>query len=441
MSFELRYATSSVRCRFVTGSRLALLAFLIGGCQRSSMQRRDNSNCRYGEWSPPRTAITSDGGSAAVVRWPSVATVGDRAYVAGTEIAFFTADPVHPSPITFGALGSGRLAPPVGTFRFAYPRLIADGRGGLHLVWAEPADGATPIRSNQWTDQKLTTVWTAAYRPEGGWTIPRKVLTGDELLWSNAVIADDDAVPRHWALSVVDRSSTSPRSRIMLVRFERDSLVASEAPTPSKPAYSSVAAGGRSVFLGFIAPALNDRPNEGRAFHDRNSVWFQSSPDGGATWRPATVVSRSGSNGAHHLKTLVAPAGTLHLLWMQTREGARDVIRHVASRDGGTTWSAPDDLEPPPQLAVGFEVAVDACGKIHVVYEHLDGTGTPHVDYATWQGHWSPVRHLFPEVRVTGTTLHHAADGRLVIAFLAQPADGPMYAPTTAMYTELRPRR
>jgi hypothetical protein len=198
-----------------------------------------------------------------------------------------------------------------------------------------------------------------------------------------------------------------------------------------------VAAAGRALYVGFVAGAVQ------RGGEDRNSVFLQASDDGGRTWRPPALVSRSGRFAARELQTLVAPDGALHLVWQQERAAGDPVYRRVASTDGGRSWSAPADLAPPPHASAA-QVAADACGTVHLVWVHRDwDADRAHLDYATWRdGGWSAIQHLFPALNVNMPVLHRAFDGRLLLAFQARPADlaPDDRTPLSTLYTERRSR-
>ncbi|HET7551321.1 MAG TPA: exo-alpha-sialidase [Gemmatimonadaceae bacterium] len=394
---------------------------------------------RYGKWSTPRSAIQDGDGPGVVARWPSIATIGDRAYFAGTDIAFFTDDTVGANVLRIGELGGGSIAVPSGSFRFAFPRLIADARNRLHLLWAEPVDGASPVSGVGWLRQTLSRVWTATRSSEGDWSSPRLIYEGSRLGWRNAVVgAGAGAGQSKWALSVVEHDHSGRHHAIVLFHFENGEMVASVVDSAERAVHSSVASVGTDVFLGFVSPV----PREllGPVGSDVNSVHLSVSHDGGKYWDAATLVSRSGEHAAHELRTLLAPDGTVHLVWRQSRVESGEVIRHVASSDGGRTWSQPDDLLLAPGSS-GMRAVMDLRGRVHVVLEHWEAqTGEAHVDYATWRDEWSVMEHLFPSLSVTGTTLHRALDGRLLLAFLARPAGSPMDVAGYSMYSDTRVR-
>ena len=374
---------------------------------------------------------------SAVARFPSIAATTDPVYVVGNDIAFFGPDLVQDNPLVVLELGGHRLSAPPGAFRFAFPRAIADEGNRLHLLWAEPSDASLPVSSAGWLQQKLANVWTATYTAGRGWSQPRTIYQGSRLGWRNAVVGTGDiTAPPKWALSVVDLGHPGQRQVIVLFHVEDGQMVATVPDETGKAVQSSVASAGTDVFLGFISPI----PREviGPVGSDVNSVYLKVSHDGGRSWNAAMLVSRSGEFPAHGLRTLLSPDGSIHLVWRQTLARDEGAIRHVTSADGGRTWSQPDDLLLAPK-ASGLRAVADPCGRVHVVFEHWEAqTGEAHVDYATWRDGWSAIEHLFPALSVTGTALHGAPNGKLLLAFLARPAASPMDVPGVSMYSELR---
>ncbi|HET7551324.1 MAG TPA: hypothetical protein VFK04_08535 [Gemmatimonadaceae bacterium] len=360
-------------------------------------------------------------------------------YLVGNDIRNYGPALVPANPLSAWELdprGDRSLGRPAGTFRFAYPRALIDSRDRLHLLWGEPEGGAKPIRGNEWRDESLTSIWTAVYDSAHGWSVPRPIFEGRnlKLAWHNMLVpVHSQAEPRHAALAVPIDPYRQGEDGMVLVGFDSDDeLIASVVPAVTPVAYASVTSVGARTFLGFIAPAPVERFGS-----DRNSVFLQTSSDGGATWLPPVLVSRSGHAAAYELKTLVAPDGVVHLIWEQEHGGSR-VFRHVQSSDDGQTWSVPDDLEPPPS-AYFIQAAVDACGTLHLIWEHQDwSVDRAHIDYATRGEHWSGISHLFPSLTVNMPVLHHAHDGRLLLAFQGRPADAPdETAQNVTMYTEL----
>lgn len=444
---------SSPRCGY-RGRRLSSLsrlyrawalmtaAGLTSACQLLHGGSDTTLRCEYGEWSSPRTVNGAPAETAPVLRWSSLASSGRTIFVAGNEIPLLNADTVREGPLLVWELGGRDIGKPKGPFRFIRPLALTDGDGALHLVWGEVENRTRPITGDDFLRLYFvsTSVWTARYSPEDGWSTPRQLIAGDRILWSSALLAvADDTTPKQWAFSVIDRPRGSRDPRLWLARFKDGELVATEAPPIGRPIYSSLASQRETVYLSFVSPATPELI--GDTLNDANSVFFEWSSDDGASWHPPVLVSLSGESAAHYVQTLVTPDRSVHLVWWQERMGAVPVVRHVASSDGGRSWSAPDDLTG-AAVTEGVSATSDRCGALHVVFNHLEpATGRVHIDYARWENGWSPKQHLFTSLAVADIELFHAPDDRLLLSFLAQAGGSSAEEPIPSRIAELSVRR
>jgi hypothetical protein len=393
------------------------------------------TDCGYGEWSIPRRAMRSARPAASLARWPSIAVSGQSAYIAGTDLANFTNHAVRRNAVAVWTIGGRSIGRPAGTFRYFYPQLLADRKGRLHLIWAEAASRSAPITGAGWLDMgwpghEFTALWTAVYDPARGWSLPRKLLTGSGLKWNSLARVEGDDARDQGMVAIAAEEVGGQRAHGAVVHLQNDSLIAFSVSMSSIPAYTSITRRGSDVFLGFIASAQDRLPDE-------NSVFLQRSRDGGTTWDREVLVSRSGRAAALELRVHATPDGHIHLVWRQTSDTtSSQVIRHLASRDGGRTWSAPDDLPAPPATS-NLHTVVDACGTLHLVFDRADlRTGASRLEYATWNGHWSSIQELFPKLAAWDFTFHRAPDGRLRIGLTGRPADAAHLAPVTTFDAE-----
>lgn len=413
---------------------LCFAAAFLASCESLPKQRVTTvDECNLGPWSSQSVLSEDMITSGTVARFPSVAaTRSGPVYVAGNDIAGFTADTVPDNPLTVWQLGGRSLGRPPGTFRFAYPKALIDDEDHLHLIWAEPLADSPPITARDWHRRpRPRSVWTSRYRPGAGWSVPRKVLEDANLWWDESVTTGQvTSGSSQWTLAVSTLKRGATPASIRLIGLARDSVMTSTIANAGG-LYTRLASAGTDVLIGYLAPAPRAGPGS-----DGNSVFVAASSDGGATWRPPILVSRSGAQPAYELQTVTGSDGVVHLIWLQTIAGAPDVIRHVMSRDGGRTWSARDDLHPEGKTA-GLDAVIDACGTVHLVFEHWDASWRAHLEYVTWRERWSHVEPLFPELIVSGRpTLHRAPDGRLSLAFMGMQADAVTGTPITTMYAQ-----
>jgi hypothetical protein len=101
------------------------------------------------------------------------------------------------------------------------------------------------------------------------------------------------------------------------------------------------------------------------------------------------------------------------------------------------TWSAPLDLEVTPVQFAKLHVVVDACGVVNVIHEYLDfDAGQTRVEYATWDGRWSPIASLFSEHRVRTGLLQRDAEGTVRVVVQVMSGSTPLGGPEKTMYME-----
>lgn len=412
-----------------------------GAVSQEPDQVRTAHACSYGEWSEPRPLAGLPPGG--LLRRTVIVRDGGRELVLGNNL---TVDDGRSQPsqplLAFDLEGRG-IGKPAGSFRFVKPGAAFDSRGVLHLIWGEPLN-ATGADSMSWLPA-LGSVWYANYTEATGWSDPEVVVRAtDELRWAldlaEVVVDSEDRI--HAA--VVDLGE--PRALIHVVRTPgvgwRSTRLVSETSTYS--GYTSLAVGeGGHVYLAYIGP---DRSPARPRRSDANSLFLLRSVDGGRSWVPPLLISRSGNRQATSVRALVSPDGAIHLVWGQNLTGGivAQVIRHSVSHDGGHTWSSPDDLDTPDFFRGDLRATVDRCGAVHIVYHNLEDHPNPESPrglmlaelwYARWDSEWSVHERLYPhlfsmetDVAVTGTGL------RLV--WSARPADdiglAPNFVPQTA---------
>ena len=298
-------------------------------------------------------------------------------------------------------------------FRSASPVGVADGSGGVHVLWSAPDSLRLAADTAASPDPLPGAVYYRHYR-DGAWSAPEQIYRDSILVrWANgAVAALTDAAGR---LHVMFSAGAGRHSRIVYLR--RDSAgwrrlrMNSEAGAISG-AYPTltISPQGRLV-VGFIDTALAYKERrkdaqgrfEFKRDYDNNSVLATTSDDNGQTWTKPLVVSRSYRHPAVQPQ-LVQTGKTTHLLWLKAlREGvtSTEVVWHSRSTDGGRTWAEP--LEVGTSLKGGFighaGVVADSCGNLHMVFRRADAFGgrNPRLYYARYDGAaWSEPEEVFP---------------------------------------------
>ncbi|MBL8383966.1 MAG: exo-alpha-sialidase [Burkholderiales bacterium] len=97
-----------------------------------------------------------------------------------------------------------------------------------------------------------------------------------------------------------------------------------------------VAAAGNRVVVAWTEP----RPNARRG----GLIATMISDDGGATWKPGPVPFQDAA-GSQTFMRMVAAGRTLHMTWLDSRDG-RQGLRYARSADAGNTWSADVAVAP-----------------------------------------------------------------------------------------------
>jgi hypothetical protein len=385
--------------------------------------------CNVTSWSIPHSVARDASARTMVARDASIASHGRKAYVAGSDVSVFTHDAVRANPLTVWELSRKNIGRPVGNFFFAYPKALMDDAGRLHLLWAEPTTPPGVITGVQWPPEPLGSVWTAAYDASKGWTAPKRIYaTSAAIAWSPsaAVVGQFGAGA---GIGIAVPVLTMPLLKAVFLQLRDSEWQAAEIDSAGV-AITTASRDGKHVVVGYTAGL------RGRA-RDRNSVFIRRSDDGGATWRSAVLVSQSGNTPAYEPKIFIGGDNTVHLVWKQMLSDGSAVLRHQSSRDLGDTWSAPHDVRLTTN-ASNLTAAIDACGRIHVVYDHWADGETGHLDYVIWHDGWSSLEHLFPRWRATGATLHATPDGRLLLVFMAQQVSESPMTPFTTVYSTAR---
>jgi hypothetical protein len=277
------------------------------------------------------------------------------------------------------------LGVPSGRFTFGFPRALVDGRDRLRLLWAEPDVVDTSVSAMEWFHQRPTTLWAAMLSPDSGWSQPEVILRDAGLRWGfgypiGGGSTTDGVV--HFALTLRDGAAGR------LVHLSRRNGVWNVGEIPSRRggAYVGLAADGHHLAVGYVSTAPGSRS-------DHNSVFLSRSMDGGVSWTPGELVSRSGETPAYDLLTLVAGDDTEHLIWKQLRSSGLPVLRHVSRAPSDDAWSVPSDLELPAD-AHNFRAITGPCNTVHVVFEHRINDSESHLDYVAWQNGWGKVDHV-----------------------------------------------
>lgn len=377
--------------------------------------------CAYAGWSAPQPLTGFPAGS--IARSSSLAVRAGRGYLVGNDILLYDSLPSPSAPLIAVTRDGKDIGRPAGNFLFMSPRALLGADGTLHMLWTEPGSWRPTVRAD-WTGTLMNTgsLWHATYMPKQGWDPAGRVYAASQV-WFDVGTGDITLDPAGGLQALLGDDST--RALMHLTR-NGNTWRAGPIPGIGLPVYSSIAvdSAGR-VYVAYVAP---DRSVQ----RDANSVFFVQSPDGGRTWLPPRLISRSGNAQATRIHALATPGGTVHLVWAQNVSGGivPEVIRHVVSRDAGGTWSAAEDIDVPDGLG-STQAALDLCGAVHVTHEAVveDETGQEErgrIWYARWDGAWSALEQPFGELNSTEAALAADPDGTLhLVWFVVRPGATP----------------
>jgi hypothetical protein len=166
---------------------LLALAPIMAGCKptSASMENAIETGCQLADWSEPTTIGTgSDVDSLGVARFTSVVQTANGSFIAGIDLPLFTEAQMPTSPLTAWKIGGTSMGKPIGDFAFVSPRLTATADGTVHMVWGEPTTSPTSLRAIDWPPEPITKLWTARYRPDGGWSAPSQLHEGSVVSWA-----------------------------------------------------------------------------------------------------------------------------------------------------------------------------------------------------------------------------------------------------------------
>jgi hypothetical protein len=380
--------------------------------------------CDAASWSAP-APVPSGADGQHVARFPVLVSDNADAVVLGNDIVSYDGRPIPREPLTVWSLDGRNIGRPPGHFTFAYPR-GAMRSGTLHMLWAEPSDSTRTSDPYAWPGE-LSSVWGASYSPRSGWSRPSRVFAGmlqAPLDGSPSVGATSDASLVEFGTHMQGYSAFILAFRLTDERW--DSLL---IPVGPGAFYPSVVQVDSTIVAAFVDAA-------GGRESDVNSLFLVRSTDGGRTWMPRLLLSRSGRRAAFDSQLLLDSHRQLHLVWRRMEADERGTIGHMMSPDGGRSWTHAEELT----LAVPAYLAragIDRCGQVHVLYADLSGREeTSRIGHVRWNGTWHDDGQLFPTFELGGMTVHADTDAALTMVFLGRERDSTSAA-TSAPYRTL----
>lgn len=302
-----------------------------------------------------------------------------------------------------------------------------DGGERMHVYWAERHYG----KAADSTPSEFTQVYrvSQAFSTGGGdglsWSSPELVYEAPRVDWTRgrglSVVAGADSsihivfpVQRHVPTIVHLREKTG-RIRT-ITEFIGDLSV-----------YADIAAASTGqMYIAYVAPDVTRRePNA-------NSVFVRRSDNSGYSWGEAILVDYSGYNRAHDIRVVVAPDGTVHLVWLKNVTGSviPEEVWHSYSRDNGRTWTVPTAL-PNSSNPRQISLAIDMFGAIHTVFSRQDKSGLTKLMYGRWTTEgWSETCALDAQFEVVSFDALLSVEGRVHLVWNRAPLGSEVESPT-----------
>ncbi|MDB4917539.1 MAG: hypothetical protein JWM95_5183 [Gemmatimonadetes bacterium] len=360
------------------------------------------SSCGTINWKAARALATVPGRLA---RTPSIAVNDGITYVLGNNVPTLLKAFAPNDLLTIVTLDGRTIAPPHGDHLFMHPRAAFDAQKRMHLIWGEPMRREYR-ESVMWIQANTSELWTAVRDTNGGWTEPKLLYSGvGTLLWNPQFTSHLSGSRGRLGFAV---PVINAQPRIAFVQFENGAWSVREFVGQSGIS-AATAIRNNDFYVAYLSAANG-------VGQDINSVFLITSADRGNSWSLPELVQRSGTSPANALRLEIGTDGVLHLLWDQWKGQQGHVIRHFVRPPGSGVWKMSDNFPQPNSLGT-VQTAIDACDRLHVVFESYDNLGARgSVAYAQWNGRWSASQNLFEEMRPMDPALTILPDGRIGLA-------------------------
>ena len=127
----------------------------------------------------------------------------------------------------------------------------------------------------------------------------------------------------------------------------------------------------------FRYEVLHDTSGHLHVFFNQESagvirLFHTVSTDAGATWTTPTLLD-SAAEESWLRRVLVDSAGVLHLLYGE-KSGGLWGVHYRRSSDGGSTWSAPSQINDSLNTSFSADIVLDSANNPHIAYEERDAT-------------------------------------------------------------------
>lgn len=326
--------------------------------------------CSLARWTEPRALRVFARGAVEDV---DVALGRQERYVVGAVAdvlgpSFATSAGVSETALHVVSMTGESVLPPTGYGRAIAPKAVIGGDGTLHVVWGQGSTFSASrngVPRNPRDPIHAATLWYSA-RNGGKWSVPRMVYWARSIDWKT-VASSRLVIDERGALHVA-ATGVSVTGHWMLLYgtrvHRRWHFTAFRPPTP--PIYADVAVGASGkIYLSYVG-------GRGGLFAPtRAAVLLMRSRDGGVSWSSPRPISKIDEGFPHEPRLLIDGKDVVHIVWTERAAQSLDAVRfwHAQSDhyDGNWTRYTSTDVSG---LVTRSQLASDACGRIHLVFEH-----------------------------------------------------------------------
>jgi hypothetical protein len=381
---------------------------------RAPQQRMTQHAC--GPWSSPK-ALTALPGVTALI-------TGISRSQAGSSPVYFLSNTlkrtVDPSPLQILTINGEHIARPTGAFGFLYPNGVVTRDGKLHVVWGEPRSRLTAMPASEWMIKaRVQSLWSAAYDP-----VARKWSRAEKLLESTGGFQWDAttapvAVGGKVVIGTADMATPQqardkPVGNVVVLEMAGGGWLTrryriSEAERPS---YVSASRNGDETVLAVIGPTRGNAPPPVVLASIRSDAIPK-------------VMARTAMAPRAYGVRLLHSGHTMYAAWREDFPSGNAFAVMRRSDDG--SWDSAERISL--EGAIGNEAfAIDACGRLHAIFERQAGPSRIALYEATFDGKWSSPAELFAAFKPHDASIARDAAGALVLTFLGHPSAGESFA-------------
>jgi len=288
----------------------------------------------------------------------------------------------------------------------AYPTIVADQRGWVHVLWSQDMTGM-PMREGD-----LPTIGNAiAYTRWDGhrWTQPVDVVSvPDEALAGFPEVALDanDNLHLVWIGQSTVYYSRAPAHEAASTHAWSSPVAVAQGNLPRTHPVD-VAVDHNAV----IHVVLADNSFEGAARSTR-------SLDGGTSWQPLQDISAHSDpleTGVARVQLVVDALDRLHATWQTNQaEGYGQAVYYARSLDGGQTWDTPQRFgyRDPGEIFVEY-LTLTSRGDNELHSFYVDGTGIGRWHRISTDGGetWSAAQHVITDMEGVNGYMAPVVDG------------------------------